>query len=122
MESHKEFPRELKALVGFLASGAFAAVHKEFLEPSSEVSSIFPCANHIHHWSHFFIGVILQLLIFACLGWVIWHIVHMFKERKPSEIEEIKLKNETLQLENENLKKQLELRQQDQQSSPADKK
>ena len=117
----KKFWHELKALVGFLASGAFAAVHKEFMDPKE----LFPdghLAIKIHNWGHFGIGVFLQLLIFACLVWVAQHIWYMFKERKPSENEEIKLKNETLQLENENLKLQLELQQQDQQSSPTDKK
>ncbi len=53
MEDNNKFWRELKALVAFLASGAFAAVHKQFMVPSPEVSCIFPLANQIHHWGHF---------------------------------------------------------------------
>ena len=75
MASNNEFPRELKIFMVFLASGAFAAVHKQFLKPSSEISSIFPCANDIHHWGHFLIGVVLQLLILAWLAWIAWHVV-----------------------------------------------
>ena len=106
--------REIKIFVVFLASGAFAKVHKRFMAPSSDFFADH-FANQIHHCLHFIIGVVLQFLILGWLVWIGWRIMHMFKEQEPSEIEEIKLKNETL-------KKQLELQQQDQQSSPADKK
>ena len=121
MANNKEFPRELKIFVAFLASGAFAAVHKAFMAPSSDFFADH-FANQIHHCLHFIIGVVLQFLILGWLAWIGWRIRHMFTEQKPSEIEEIKLKNETLQLENENLKLQLELQQQDQQASRAEKK
>ena len=120
MENNYKFPRELKIFVAFLASGAFAAVHKRFMDPKE----LFPDGDlviKIHNWGHYAIGVVLQLLILGWLVWVIQHTLYMFKKQKPSENEDIELKNETLRLKNENLKLQLELQQQDQQSSPAEK-
>ena len=83
--------RELKALVAFLASGAFVAVHKQFMVPD-----FFPddhWTNHFHHWVHFVIGVALQLLILACLVWIARHIWYMFKEQKPKDMSEKKDSN-----------------------------
>ena len=85
MKDNNNFSRELKTLVAFLASGAFAAVHKEFMVPSPEFSSIFPLANQIHHWVHFGIGVFLQLLLILWLGRITWHIWHIFRKQKPEE-------------------------------------
>lgn len=69
--------RELKALVAFLASGAFVAVHKEFMQPD-----FFPddhWTNHFHHVVHFGIGALLQLvflvLLVRLLVRIVWHVV-----------------------------------------------
>ena len=87
MENEK-FSRELKLLVAFLASGAFAAVHKQFMVPSSEVSSIIPWANHIHHWFHYAIGVFLKLFLIVWFVRITWHICHVFKKQKPEDMSE----------------------------------
>ena len=89
MEDNK-FWRELKALVAFLASGAFAAVHKEFMAPSSDFSPIFPLANQIHNWGHFLIGVILQGVFLGLLIRIAWNV---FRRQKPEDMSEKKDSN-----------------------------
>ena len=81
MEDNK-FWRELRALVAFLASGAFAAVHKQFMVPSPEFSCVFPLANQIHHWGHFFIGVVLQVVFLVLLVRIAWHVLFGKQESK----------------------------------------
>ena len=73
-ENKNEFKIEtkIKVFVAFLASGTFAAVHKEYLEPSSGVSSVFPFVEHLHHWVHSIIGVVLLIFLFLWLCWLCW--------------------------------------------------
>ena len=87
MEDNK-FWHELKALVAFLANGAFVAVHKQFMVPSPEFSSIFPLANHIHHWGHFLIGVVLQGVFLVLLVRIAWHV--LFGKQEPEDMSEKK--------------------------------
>lgn len=94
-ETDKDPWRELKALVAFIASGAFVAVHKQFMQP---VPDLFPYGHWtdiVHRYIHFGIGLFLQLLIVACLVWVARHIYYMFKTQKPKDMLEKKGSNES---------------------------
>ena len=85
MEDSK-FWRELKALVAFLASGAFAAVHKEFMVPSPDFFPIDHCVTKFHHWIHFVIGALLQLVFLALLIRMAWHV--LFGKQEPQNVSE----------------------------------
>lgn len=93
MEDNNKLSRELKVLVAFLASGAFAAVHKQFMVPSPDFFPIDHCVTKFHHWVHFGIGVFLQGLLILWLGRITWHIWHAFKKQKPEDMSEKKGSN-----------------------------
>ena len=59
---------EIKELVTFLASGVFAKLHKEFMNPSEVIFPANHWTNTVHHWFHFWIGLLLQIVL--CL-WLI---------------------------------------------------
>lgn len=74
MEDNSKFWRELKALVVFLASGAFVAVHKEFMDPTE----LFPdsdLAIKVHNWGHYGIGLLLQILFMLWLLRIVWNVL-----------------------------------------------
>ena len=63
---------ELKPLLVFTTSGGLAKLHKEFMEPSSDV---YPIHNQVHHGFHFLIGTGIQIIL--CL-WLLKIIVTIF--------------------------------------------
>ena len=66
--------RELKAFVAFLASGAFVAVHKQFIDPKE----LFPdghFAIKFHNWGHYSIGLLLQILFILWVLKIIWNVL-----------------------------------------------
>ena len=75
MENNSKFWREIKALVIFLASGAFIKVHKEFMKPSQEMFDIHHWTSEFHHWCHFFIGAALQVIFVFWLLRIIWYVL-----------------------------------------------
>lgn len=69
-----KFWHELKVLVVFLSSGAFVAVHKQFMDPQE----LFPdshLAINFHNWVHYVIGLMLQILFFVCILRIVWNVL-----------------------------------------------
>ena len=75
MEDNSKFWTEIKTLVMFLASGAFVTVHKEFMEPSREIFPLDHWTTQFHHWFHFGIGAVLQVLFFLWLLRIVWNVL-----------------------------------------------
>ena len=70
----KKFWDELKALVAFLASGAFVAVHKQFIDPKE----LFPDGHwtiKVHNCGHYGIGLLLQILFILWLLRITWNVL-----------------------------------------------
>ena len=65
MKDNHKISDELKPLIVFTTSGGLAKLHKEFMEPSSDV---YPIHNQVHHGLHFLIGTGIQIII--CLWFV----------------------------------------------------
>lgn len=73
---------QIKVLVAFLASGGFMAVHKKFMTPSPDLFPYGHWTDLVHRYTHFSIGVGLQILL--CL-WL-WRIARdLLRKQKPQE-------------------------------------
>ena len=64
MKDDNKIRDELKPLLVFTTSGGIAKLHKELMEPSSD---LYPVHNQVHHGLHFLIGTGLQIIIFLWL-------------------------------------------------------
>ena len=72
MKDRNKISDEVKPLVLFVSSGTLAKLHKEFMEPSSD---LYPIHNQVHHGLHFLIGAGIQIII--CL-WLLKIVVTAF--------------------------------------------
>ena len=85
-EENKKFKIEIKDLVIFLASGAFAKLHRKFLAPSGEEFQGDHWVNLSHHFLHSIIGLAIQIVL---LLWIVKFIVTagkaVFREVKSRE-------------------------------------
>ena len=72
MKDDNKIRDELKPLLVFTTSGGLAKLHKEFMEPSSDV---YPIHHQVHHGLHFLIGTGIQIIL--CL-WLLKIIIITF--------------------------------------------
>ena len=77
-EKSKKFI-EIKDLVIFLASGAFAKLHRKFLVPTSESYWGDQVVNWLHHFLHSLIGIAIQIVLFL---WILKFIIAAVREIK----------------------------------------
>ena len=80
---NKKFKFGIGDLVVFMASGAFAKVHKEFLEPSSRKYWGHEAVNCLHNIFHDVIGLLIQIvliLLLVKLGITVWREIRSPKE------------------------------------------
>lgn len=69
----------IKDLAIFLASGAFAKLHRKFLVPTSESYWGDQVVNWLHHFLHSLIGIAIQIVLFL---WVLKFIIAAVREIK----------------------------------------
>ena len=75
MEDNSKFWREVKALVIFLASGAFVKVHRQFMKPPKELFEDNHWMVMIHHWGHSLIGLSLQVLFILWILRIVYNVL-----------------------------------------------